>query len=338
LFSDELRRPAAIQRTPELRLLSPAFAGDPPLPTSRYSIGFGAVLAIVALRIGIGIHFFGEGLNKLRNPKPFSAMFFGGAKGPLAPIYKGLVWDAEGYARLDADAAGAMWDRYGEQVAAHYRFTDKQRQQVERIVKNYKSQLKNYLGGHAEEIDEYYSQVDRRNKNQQDKARMSLASFRVHDAKIDADRLKLWGQIMPGIDAMWKGLDRDLNALATEDQYRAHGRLSISKPGRRVLDSEAMDAFIPYFDLAIGVCLVLGLFVRPAAILGGLFLLSVCLSQWPWAPGAMPIYYQAIEMLALFALAAIGAGQVAGLDALLEPFWAAAFRRREAAPRIAPAR
>jgi hypothetical protein len=63
LFSDELRRPAAIQRTPELRLLSPAFAGDPPLPTSRYSIGFGAVLAIVALRIGIGIHFFGEGLN-----------------------------------------------------------------------------------------------------------------------------------------------------------------------------------------------------------------------------------------------------------------------------------
>lgn len=296
------------------------------------------MLAIVALRIGIGIHFFGEGINKLRNPKPFSAMFFGGAKGPLAPVYRGLVWDADGYARLDADTAAAMWDRYGEQVAAHFRFTDEQAEQTDRIVKNYKSQLKNYLGGFAEEIDEYYSQVDRRNKNRADEARMSLASFRMHDAKIDADRLKLWGQIMPGIDAMWKGLDKDLNALATDDQYRAHGRLAISKPGRRFLDSEAMDAFIPYFDLTIGVCLVLGLFVRPAAILGGLFLLSVCLSQWPWAPGAMPIYYQAIEMLALFALAAIGAGQVFGFDALLQPMWAAALRRREPARRFATAR
>ena len=57
------------------------------------------------------------------------------------------------------------------------------------------------------------------------------------------------------------------------------------------------------------------------------------------APGAMPIYYQAIEMLALFALAAIGAGQVFGFDALLQPLWASALRRHEPAPaRLAAAR
>ena len=83
------------------------------------------------------------------------------------------------------------------------------------------------------------------------------------------------------------------------------------------MDSEFVDRAIPYFDIAVGLCLILGLFTRPAAILGGLFLASVCVSQWPGYPGAAPIYPYVIEMLALFALAAIGAGQIAGLDFLV---------------------
>ena len=73
---------------------------------------------------------------------------------------------------------------------------------------------------------------------------------------------------------------------------------------------------MPWFDVAIGACLILGLFTRPAAILGAAFLASICVSQWPLSPGAVPIYNQAIEMLALFALAAIGAGRFFGLDAI----------------------
>jgi uncharacterized membrane protein YphA (DoxX/SURF4 family) len=71
---------------------------------------------------------------------------------------------------------------------------------------------------------------------------------------------------------------------------------------------------VPWFDVTIGVCLILGLLTRAAAILGALFLASVCASQL--APGALPIYNQAIEMLALLALAAIGAGRFLGLDAI----------------------
>jgi uncharacterized membrane protein YphA (DoxX/SURF4 family) len=77
-----------------------------------------------------------------------------------------------------------------------------------------------------------------------------------------------------------------------------------------------MDWIIPYFDLTIGICLIVGLLTRTAAVLGGLFLLSVCAAQWPGYPGAAPIYYQAVEMLALFALAANGAGKWASVDAL----------------------
>ncbi|MCE9527370.1 MAG: hypothetical protein K8R36_15090, partial [Planctomycetales bacterium] len=37
--------------------------------------------------------------------------------------------------------------------------------------------------------------------------------------------------------------------------------------------------------------------------------------------GAAPIYYQSVEMLALFALAAVGAGKMASIDALLCDCW-----------------
>jgi uncharacterized membrane protein YphA (DoxX/SURF4 family) len=149
----------------------------------------------------------------------------------------------------------------------------------------------------------------------------SLASLRAHDARIAEDRNKLVQPVLATVDKMNSGLETDLNALATTKQYQAHGRLEIGKVGSRAFDSVFVDRWIPYFDLAVGVCLILGLMTRVAAIAGGLFLLSVCLSQWPWAEGAVPIYYQAIEMLAMFLLAAIGAGQFAGIDFLISSVW-----------------
>jgi len=62
--------------------------------------------------VGIGVHFYLEGTGKLRDPKPFSAGFFANAKGPFAPIYKRMVWDADGKHRLNRDATGKNWDNY----------------------------------------------------------------------------------------------------------------------------------------------------------------------------------------------------------------------------------
>ena len=76
---------------------------------SSYRIGWLAAAAIALLRIGIGVHFLSEGWTKVDDPKPFSAAFFGNAKGPLAPLYKQMVWDADGVHRLDLeDDAGAL--------------------------------------------------------------------------------------------------------------------------------------------------------------------------------------------------------------------------------------
>ena len=74
------------------------------------------------------------------------------------------------------------------------------------------------------------------------------------------------------------------DAHAKALRFKALSAQEVQKLSSRFHQAGAL--FIPYFDLAIGVCLVFGRFVRPAAILGGLFLLSVCLSQWPWAPAS----------------------------------------------------
>lgn len=261
------------------------------------------------------MHFLGEGLSKLENPKPFSGAFFGNAKGPLAPLYKSMVWDADGEFRLDLEGTLADWDVYRQRVVNHFGFDEKQAKQAEQTVKTYEGRLKQFFAGKSDVIEEYFQWVDRRKKNADDPTRQ-LASLQAHDSRIATETRKLWSELIPPIDRTWKDLENDLNAIATQEQWERHGRIAISKPGRTPVDSEAMDKVIPWFNVIIGGCLILGLFTRVAAIAGAAFLASVCASQWPGSAGAIPIYYQAVEMLALLVLAAIGAGRFLGIDSI----------------------
>src|SRR5882724_2169778 len=188
---------------------------------SSYSITGLAAAAIVLLRVGIGVHFLSEGWTKLEKPKPFSAGFFGNAKGPLAPLYKNLVWDADGLFRLDLETTAAEWDAYRERIVAHYGFDDKQQKAAADTVKRYEGRLKQFLGGKNETIDEYRLWLERRDKNATDKSRQ-LASLQAHDARIAGEMRKLYAELVPPIDRVWKDLENDLNALATDEQWKAH--------------------------------------------------------------------------------------------------------------------
>jgi uncharacterized membrane protein YphA (DoxX/SURF4 family) len=294
--------------------------GETSLATSRYQIGLLAAAAIVALRVGVGLHFYLEGAAKLQNPKPFSAGFLGSAKGPLADHYKQMVWDADGLYRLNYNYIQPHWDQFRNRITAHYHFDEAQAAQATEIFNDYTRRYSYLVNAKAAEVEQYYAELKRRDANAAEPSR-ELASLRTHDARITQDRTTLIGPILASIDKLAKDLENDLNALATPEQYQRHGRLALPKVGSRVFDSEFVDRWIPYFDIIVGACLVLGLFTRPAALAGGLFLLSVCLSQWPLAHGATPIFNQAVEMLALFFLAAIGAGQFAGLDFIFSGLW-----------------
>lgn len=264
----------------------------------------------------MGLHFYLEGQTKLKDKKPFSGPFFAQAKGPLAPLYRNLVWDADGYWRLNRDASFAEFDKYNARIASHYGFDDKQKKAADKIVKDFKAGLSYYLGSKNEDIKTYRNELDRRDANRENATRRALTSLQAHDARIDNERNSLKGPILAGVDKIWKDLEEELNGVATEKQALRSGHLPISKVGQRFGDSETADAFIPYIHIAIGVLLIIGLFTRVAAIAAAVFLASVCASQWP-GYGGIPIYYQLIEMLACLALAAIGAGQFYGLDYVL---------------------
>src|SRR6187455_1861811 len=147
-----------------------------PVSRSSYSISGLAAAAIVLLRVGIGVHFLSEGWTKLENPKPFSAGFFGNAKGPFAPLYKNLVWDADGLYRLDYETTLAEWEAYRDRVVAHYGFDADQQKAAASTQKRYQDRLKQFLASKSDTIEEYHLWLDRRDKNATDRSRQ-LASL-----------------------------------------------------------------------------------------------------------------------------------------------------------------
>lgn len=274
------------------------------------------MLSLVALRVGIGMHFFREGLNKLRDPKPFSAGFFGNAKGPAADFYHAQIWDRDGLARLDRDAAIGAWDQYRARVASHYGFDEQQQKLAQEAQRRAEAQLNDHFDTNASDIDEYRKNVTRREAYREDRQRNEVPSLRDQVDKIDSEIRSKRTKLIPPIDLIWDGYQRDLNAIATPEQ-RSQGTLELTKPARRTLDSEGVDRFIPWFDATIGVLLIIGLATRPAALVAAAFLISVIVSQWPTASGAMATWPQFIEALGLLVVAAIGAGQFAGVDGIL---------------------
>lgn len=291
---------------------------------SRTQLGPLAAVAIVALRLMIGLHFMMEGLDKIRAPKPFSsAGFLQNAKGPFASLYKGTLTDPDGYRRLNAEATLGYWTTYRDRVAHHYGFDEQQVSQTEKLLARADERLQEFFDENGETLDEYYKQLERRDANANKPERAGMETLQTHDARITGDWMKLKGELLSKMDALWKNVETDFNNVATPEQRAAAGGpLPIGKFTRSgPFAADFADWFIPWFDLVVGACLIVGLFTRTAAVMAGLFLASVCAAQWPGYPGAAPIYYQSVEMLALVALAAVGAGKMASIDALLGDCW-----------------
>ena len=209
----------------------------------------------------IGLHFFLEGTGKLADPKPFSGPFFGNAKGPLAGVYKGLVWDPDGLYRLDEQATIDYWDNYRNRIVAHYGFDDKQKKEANAALQTITNRYKYHLSSKEDEIAEYRLMLARRDDNAKDEVRQ-LASLQSHDSRIASETRKLYGQIVPPIDKLWRDLETDLNNVATAEQWKPRGHLKIGRIGSGSFDAETMDLLVPYFNVAVGVCLLLGLFTR----------------------------------------------------------------------------
>ncbi len=359
---------------------------------------------LVVLRLSLGCHFLYEGYWKIDNRKFTAAPFLSEAKGPLAPLFRAMLDDADGSKRLtiDADENGdprltpedkpvikaqstlEAWQALKKHAAEKYAMTDDQKAEADALYNRYEAWLNEYLDENAEEIAGYLDSLERFNA---EKARggngapyykkriwdrrtgldgelsgrpAAISCLRCHmpapPAAVapapDSVRVPLVGEPFPSaplapkgeaghyetvakgwlayIDKLSAGYKTGLWDLLTEKQQEDYGYFKAGWNPFAWTRIEQINFAVTYGLTAIGLCLMLGLFTRPAALGGAAFMLFVILTQPSWPtiyppPGpegghALFINKDFIEMVALVLLATTSAGRWGGLDAFL-PRW-----------------
>lgn len=311
----------------------------------RYS--FLAILGIVILRLAIGWHFVSEGYNKLRDKKPFSAAFFGAAKGPAQPFFRSLIWDYDGRSRLDEVKVVAALDEYYARATSQFGIAQKAPKEIDAELKKWnairgkkeaksaelqageawltrREGLQDFFAVNKDEIKTYLNGLDRRAQVEADRGRMEVESLQGQVQKITTDLRRDVSPWLAQVDAAFSSLENELNRIGVE--AGAARTVRLVRPDEHLVRAESVDAVIPYFDLTIGLLLIFGLFVRPATFFAAGFLAMVVASQLPGFPGVAPVYYQVVELAAVIALFGVNAGRFAGLDFFLSQI----FRRRSA--------
>lgn len=313
----------------------------------RLSIGWGmsprllgliGATLLVMLRVTIGIHFYSEGIDK--TSREWSATpFFSNARGPLASEYHKLVWDADGRFRLNIDSMKWWWAGYRDQVQNHYGFDEDQKRLAQA---NYAKAVERYewvLSENAADIEEFKLGRDRiavlygqsiegketeegkeseeERRRREKLLRDSVSSLGGQRETIRKEWLAKAASTLKQIDAISTNYQTEQNKLATTEQRASAAPLLMVRPRTNFVDTSVIDRIVPYFDLAIGICLMFGLFTPVASLAAAGFLGSVFLSQFPPAAGPGSTYYQLIECMACFVLAGTGAGRIAGLDYFL---------------------
>jgi uncharacterized membrane protein YphA (DoxX/SURF4 family) len=287
---------------------------------SYAQLGIFGILALVALRVGIGWHFYMEGASKVRGHDFSSVGFLNAAKGPLAGKFQNLIWDHDGKIRLDQPRVEAMFSKAAQQAGEHFKFTEDQLKQAKQVESRYLEKLREVYASASDEIFKLQRSQDRLDSMNND-PKYSLASLRGQKEKIESELRSAVKPTLDTVDAIWGQYEARLNSIANPTQVKAKGYYTISKPGEGALSTRTVDKIIPIFDMSVGILLILGLLTPVASIAAALFLLSVVLSQMPGYPGTQPTYFQAVECLALLVLAGTDAGRYAGLDFIPWAYW-----------------
>lgn len=284
-------------------------------------LGWVGVTMLVLLRITVGLHFFSEGADKVRSNGAWSAEpFFANARGPFAPHFRKVVWDYDGSLRLDRDKMMVEWALFRDRSERHFDFDEQQRTEAQRNYTKAVNQYDYVVELNRQEIEEYELGRNRLRSLENDPVRDGVASLSGQRDQIRQEWTSKIAPVMAQIDAISDNYEIAINALATPEQQDAKGTISLRLPPTGFMDTSLMDRFVPYFDTAIGICLLLGLFTPVAALAAGAFLGSVFLSRFPPETGPSSTYYQLVESMACLVLAGTGAGRFAGLDFFLHLF------------------
>ncbi len=288
-------------------------------------LGWLGVAMLVLLRLTIGWHFYSEGIDKYQSGNWDAKPFFSTARGPAAGQFRELVWDWDGSLRLDVEKTKLHFAQFRDRVSRHYDFDDTQKRQAQANYVLAVEQLEWVLENNATEIEEYQLGRDRIKKLEEDQRRSGVASLAGQRATIRAEWMAQINPVLAQIDMVWRNYEAAQNAMANQDQVAEKAPLRMGVPRERMVDTSVINRVVPYFDMIIGICLLLGLFTPVAALAAAGFLGSVFISQFPPVSGPGSTYYQLIEGVACLVLAATGSGRFAGLDfifhTIVRKFW-----------------
>jgi uncharacterized membrane protein YphA (DoxX/SURF4 family) len=312
----------------------------------RRQLGILAVFGLVLMRLAIGWHFYREGSAKLgfdRGPGgyrvAFSAEgFVSQAQGPLADWFRSFAPGEHDWRALLAtpqqdlpsggDATNEAYQDWATRITEDWKSTlarfdaisslsDEQRQAAADVVAARSQQLADYLATEADAIAEYRHDLWRLEelRAMPEAGGVPFVDSRIAGQAAEVSRAPVrWVQQVAEFE---RELLSDLRQIAS-DKRRANATIaaeiekSLTNPDKNRL--RFVNQTVPVLLVGVGICLLVGLFTRLASAMGAIFLLGVVAAQPPWTAGALPTYYQVVELTGLFLLAATGAGRWAGLD------------------------
>ena len=221
-----------------------------------------------------------------------------------------------------ADRIDKGWHAALERFSAADSITEEQKAQGAVALEERRKQMADYLAGEADAIAEWEHELYRL---QQAEASAGAKDIPFETARIVEKRAETkaasnaWIAQVQDIE---RGYFNDLRGLLTPEQ--AANPTVVESVDDALADStqrtiHRVDLAVTCLVIGVGVCLMLGLFTRLAALAGIAFLVMVMASQPPWVEGAKldVFYYQLVEVAALVVLFASAAGRWAGLDFIL---------------------
>jgi uncharacterized membrane protein YphA (DoxX/SURF4 family) len=285
---------------------------------NRFEIGLLGVIGLVLLRVSVGWHFVAQGMDKYRDPNFSSRGYLSQAKGPFVEKFHELIPDFDGRQRLSPEAMEERFKHMLNGVTNHSGLNKESVAKGQQLVDEAIQDVRDYREENKQEIDKYFQDLDQlvERRRSPDYQQIPFAQKRIWDKQQE-----LQTTVKPWTTWVDDRADELLAALNALPGTHVKDHPPYKEPPT---DLEKADKLVLFSNLAIGVCLMVGLFTRFAAFSGALFMLSLVLAQPPLPnlfPEAHPsagaqfiVNKEVIEMMALFALAFLPTGRWGGLD------------------------
>jgi uncharacterized membrane protein YphA (DoxX/SURF4 family) len=262
------------------------------------------------------------------SPRFSAAPFLLSSTGPFRPLFRGLVTDADGLARLAPAAVSARLDARYREIAEHFPLTAEQQSRLSAV----RDQLQKSAAEHLADPAFAARLADYREMRARVRADANRLDAPFTRERLEADRKKMdviAGELLAFVNEPLTELDAQAQMLVTAEQMRAGPPPPETAP--------FINWMVKWGLAAVGACLLAGLFSRTAALGAAAFLVMFYLAAPPWpglpvAPGDghyLIVNRNLIELFAALALATIPSGRWAGLDFWIHRFATSATMRRE---------